>query len=164
MQNHLPVALTEYIDDVGGTPTPSIDLLAILAAVLRRWKLITAMTLFALSATCGVLKFVPSLYRSTVEILAYDPQQQIDAAVQKPISPFVDAVSYDAMNTEMDVIKSKSVALRVASELGLDRNGVPSPQPTCGIGGTVWFSRPGPIRDGNMVHGRREGRKAGPGG
>ena len=122
MQNHLPVALTEYIDDVGGTPTPSIDLLGILAAVLRRWKLITAITLFALSVTCGVLKLVPSLYRSTVEILAYDPQLQIDATVQKPISPFVDAVSYDAINTEMNVIKSKSVALRVATELGLDRN------------------------------------------
>ena len=69
-----------------------------------------------------MLKFVPSVYKSTVEILVYDPQQQIDAAVQKPISPFVDALGYDAMNTEIKVLKSKSVALRVASELGLDRD------------------------------------------
>jgi exopolysaccharide transport family protein len=107
---------------MGGAPPPSIDLFAILAAVLRRWKLITAITLSALIATYGVLKLVPSLYKSTVEILVFDPQRQIDAAVQKPISPFVDAVGYEAMNTEINVIKSKSVALRVARELGLDRD------------------------------------------
>ncbi|HEY2528478.1 MAG TPA: polysaccharide biosynthesis tyrosine autokinase, partial [Xanthobacteraceae bacterium] len=64
----------------------------------------------------------PPEYKSTVEILVYDPQGQIDAAVQKPISPFVDAFNYEAMNTEIRVIKSKSVALRVAGELGLDRD------------------------------------------
>src|SRR3984893_697543 len=105
---------------MGGAPTPSIDLFAILAAVLRRWKLITAITLCTLITTYGVLKLVPSLYKSTVEILVFDPQRQIDAAVQKPLSPFVDAVGYDAMSTEINVIKSKSVALRVARELGLD--------------------------------------------
>jgi exopolysaccharide transport family protein len=110
----------EYVEDIGGAPAPSIDLFAILAAVLRRWKLITAITLSALTATYGVLQFVPSLYKSTVEILVFDPQRQIDAAVQKPISPFVDAVGSDAMSTEINVIKSKSVALRVARELGLD--------------------------------------------
>jgi succinoglycan biosynthesis transport protein ExoP len=113
---------------MGGAPAPSIDLFAILAAVLRRWKLITAITLAALIATYGVLKLVPSLYKSTVEILVFDPQRQIDAAVQKPISPFVDAVGYDAMNTEINVIKSKSVALRVARELGLDRDPEFQPQ------------------------------------
>jgi polysaccharide biosynthesis transport protein len=112
----------EYVEDMDGAPAPSIDLFAILAAVLRHWKLITAITLFALIATYSVLKFVPSLYKSTVEILVFDPQRQIDAAVQKPISPFVDAVSSDAMNTEITVIKSKSVALRVATELGLDKD------------------------------------------
>ena len=72
-------------------------------------------------ATYGVVKLiVPSRYKSTVEILVYDPQQQIDATVQKPISPFVDALGNDAINTEINILKSKSVALRVASELGLD--------------------------------------------
>jgi uncharacterized protein involved in exopolysaccharide biosynthesis len=68
------------------------------------------------------MKLVAPLYKSTVEILVFDPQRQIDAAVQKPISPFVDVVGFDAMNTEIKVIKSKSVALRVARELGLDRD------------------------------------------
>ena len=120
MQNKVPSAPTEYFEDMGGAQAPSIDLFAILVAVLRRWKLVTAITLSALIATYGVLKLVPSRYKSTVEILVYDPQRQIDAAVQKPISPFVDALGYDAMNTEISVLKSKSVALRVASELGLD--------------------------------------------
>ncbi len=120
MQGQVPAAPIEYVEDMGGAPAPPIDLFAILAAVLRRWKLITAITLSALTATYGVLQFVPSLYKSTVEILVFDPQRQIDAAVQKPISPFVDAVGSDAMSTEINVIKSKSVALRVARELGLD--------------------------------------------
>jgi succinoglycan biosynthesis transport protein ExoP len=107
---------------MGGAPAPSIDFFAILAAVLRRWKLITAITLSASIATYGVLKLKPPLYKSTVEILVYDPQRQIDTSVQKPISPFVDAIGYDAMTTEINIIKSKSVALRVARELGLDRD------------------------------------------
>ncbi len=127
MQDQVPATPIEYVEDMGFAPTPSIDLFAILAAVLRRWKLITAITLCALIATYGALNLVPSLYKSTVEILVFDPQRQIDAAVQKPISPFVDAVGFDAMNTEINLIKSKSVALRVARELGLD--GDPEFQP-----------------------------------
>ena len=111
----------EDIEGMGGAQASSIDLLAILRAVLRRWKLVAAITLSVSIATYGVVKLiVPSRYKSTVEILVYDPQQQIDATIQKPISPFVDALGNDAINTEINILKSKSVALRVASELGLD--------------------------------------------
>jgi polysaccharide biosynthesis transport protein len=122
LPDKIPAAPIEYGEDIGGSPAPSIDLFAILAAVLRRWKLITAVTLSVSIATYGVVKFIPPVYKSTVEILVYDPQGQIDAAVQKPISPFVDAFNYEAMNTEIQVIKSKSVALRVAGELNLDKD------------------------------------------
>jgi succinoglycan biosynthesis transport protein ExoP len=122
LQDEIPAARIEYGEDIGGAPAPSIDLFATLAAVLRRWKLITAVTLSVSIATYGVLKLVPPVYKSTVEILVYDPQGQIAAAVQKPISPFVDAFNYEEMNTEIKVIKSKSVGLRVAGELGLDRD------------------------------------------
>jgi polysaccharide biosynthesis transport protein len=119
--NKVPDAQIEYVEDMGGFQVPSIDFFAILAGVLRRWKLVTAITLFALMATYGVVRLAPPpFYKSSVEILVYDPQRQIDAAVQKPISPFVDALGFEAMNTEIEVLKSKSVALRVASELGLD--------------------------------------------
>jgi polysaccharide biosynthesis transport protein len=111
----------EDIEDTGGAQAPSIDLIAVLWAALRRWKLVVAIALSVSIATYGVVKLaVPSRYKSTVEILVYDPQQQIDATIQKPISPFVDALNNDAINTEINILKSKSVALRVASELGLD--------------------------------------------
>ena len=111
----------EDIEGIGGGQAASKDLLAIVRAVLRRWKFVAVVTLSALIATYGVVKvIVPTRYKSTVEILVYDPQQQIDATIQKPISPFVDALNSDAINTEINILKSKSVALRVATELGLD--------------------------------------------
>ena len=109
------------IEGTGGAQASSIDLLAILRAILRRWKFVAAITLSVLIVTYGVVKLVvPSRYKSTVEILVYDPQQQIDSTIQKPISPFVDYLNNDAISTEINILKSKSVALRVASELGLD--------------------------------------------
>ena len=84
-------------------------------------------------ATYGVLKLVPSRYKSSVEILVYDPQQEINSAVQKPISPFVDAIGNDAMRTEINILTSKSVALRVANELNLDKD--PEFQPQSLLGG-----------------------------
>jgi polysaccharide biosynthesis transport protein len=120
LQEEVPAAPIAYVEEMAGAPAPSIDLLIVLAAVLRRWKLIAATTLVALIATYGVVKLKPPVYKSAVEILIYDPQRQIDTAVQKPISPFVDAIGYDAMSTEINVIRSKSVALRVARELHLD--------------------------------------------
>jgi polysaccharide biosynthesis transport protein len=121
MQNKDSTVPMEDIEDMGGAQAPSIDLLAIFRGVLRRWKLVAAITLSVLIATYAVVKLiVPSRYKSTVEILVFDPQQQIDATVQKPISPFVEAVGGDAISTEINILKSKSVALRVASELGLD--------------------------------------------
>ena len=106
---------------VDAQPAP-VDLFGILGAVLRHWKLITATLLLTLIATYGVLKILPSSYKSTTEILVFDPTQQMDEAVQKSVSPFVDAVDSVSMNTEIEVIKSKSLALRVAKELKLDRD------------------------------------------
>jgi polysaccharide biosynthesis transport protein len=121
MQNKGSATPMEDFEGMGGAQAPSLDLLAILRGVLRRWKLVAAITLCASIATYGVVKLiVPSRYKSTVEILVYDPQQQIDATVQKPVSPFVDALGNDAISTEINILKSKSVALRVAGELGLD--------------------------------------------
>src|SRR3954454_19712796 len=117
VQEEIPISPTVYGEDVGGLPASSIDLATVFIAVLRRWKLITITTLFTLLTTYSVLKFVPSNYKSTVEILIYDPQRQIDTAIQKPISPFVDAISFEAMGNQIKVLKSKSVALRVAKEL-----------------------------------------------
>jgi capsular exopolysaccharide synthesis family protein len=121
MQNKDSAAPMEDFEGIGGAQAPSVDQLAILRHVLRRWKLVAGVTLCTSIAAYSVVKLlVPSQYKSTVEILIYDPQQQIDATVQKPISPFVDALGNDAINTEINILKSKSVALRVAGELDLD--------------------------------------------
>ena len=88
----------------------------------RRWKLIACFTLAALVTAHTAAGYVRPLYRSTVELLVYDPQRQIDSAIQKPISAFVSGIGYDAINTEVSIIKSKSVALRVASKLHLDQD------------------------------------------
>lgn len=88
MQDEIPGQPIEYGEDIGGPPPPSIDLFAVLAALRRRWKLIAAVTLSVSAVVLyGVQKLVPMTYKSTVEILIYDPQGQIDTAVQKPISP-----------------------------------------------------------------------------
>ena len=55
MLNKVPALPIEYTEDVGGAQAPSIDLLAILRSVLRRWKLVAAITLSVLIATYGVL-------------------------------------------------------------------------------------------------------------
>lgn len=141
MQNeNSPLPIDYMADASGGMQATSIDPFVILTNALRRWKLVTGMLLLGLIAAHLTLKLVPKTYKSTVQILVYDPQRQIDAAVQKPISPFVDAVGYDAMNTETNVLKSKSVALRVANELGLDRDPEFAPESNQGKG---WGSRIG---------------------
>src|SRR3954470_15157775 len=109
-------------EGLGTEASASIDIFALLSALLRRWKLIAVTTVLTLAVTYGAVGLMPVNYKAKVDILVYDPQRQIDAAVQKPISPFVDAIGFDAINTEISIIKSKSVALRVARELRLDKD------------------------------------------
>jgi polysaccharide biosynthesis transport protein len=139
--NKDPATPMEDFDATSGAQAAPMDVLALVRGVLRRWKLVTFITLAVSIAAYAIVKtVVPSRYKSTVEILVYDPQQQIDATIQKPISPFVDALGGEAINTEINILKSKSVALRVASELGLDTDpefqtrGVPGRRLTDRIG------------------------------
>jgi uncharacterized protein involved in exopolysaccharide biosynthesis len=105
-----------------GAQGPTVDLRWMVVAVLRRWELVTIIPELVLAHTYGVMKAVP-VYTSTVEILIFDPQRQIDEAIQKQISPLADAVDNTiAINNEIEVIKSRSLALRVAKELGLDND------------------------------------------
>lgn len=122
MLNNAPTPLMSPIQLAETPQAAPTDLFATFGGVIRRWKLIALVAAVTLTATYGGLKMVPSLYKSTTEILIFDPQRQMDDAVQKRISPFIDAVDNQAMNTEIEVIKSKSVALRVAKELALDRD------------------------------------------
>lgn len=104
---------------VEAAQTSQIDIWSIVLAVLQRWKLIAVVTLFSLFVTYGILKAVPSTYKSTVEILVFDPEGRMDESIQKRVSPFVDMVDDVAMNTELQIITSKSLMLRVVKKLGL---------------------------------------------
>jgi polysaccharide biosynthesis transport protein len=131
------------IEQAGAAQAVPTDLLAILGGISRRWKLLTVIPIFTLMATYGALKVFPSLYKSSAEILIFDPQRQMDDAVQKRVSPFVDAVDNVAMNTEIEVIKSKSVALRVANELALDKDEEFQPRsPLSALGERLGLLRP----------------------
>jgi uncharacterized protein involved in exopolysaccharide biosynthesis len=94
----------------------------LLGGVLRHWKLVVGAVILMLAASYGALRLMPTLFQSDAEILVFDPESQIDDKVQTPISPFRSIADNAAMNTEIEVLKSESVALRVAKELELDRD------------------------------------------
>jgi polysaccharide biosynthesis transport protein len=97
-----------------------MDVAAIIKRLLPRWKLIFAMPVLTLLATYGVLKVVPRVYQATVEILVFDPHRQVDSAVQGPVSEL--DINGEAINTEFEIIKSRSLMLRVVKELHLDKD------------------------------------------
>src|ERR1700746_2909845 len=103
-----------------GSQTPAIDLRLLTGVLLRRWKLLAMVPLFAMIATYGIMRKVPSIYRSSVEILVFNPQRQIDDSVLKLGTPF--EVNASAISTEMAVMRSKSVALAAVKKLGLEKD------------------------------------------
>ncbi len=97
-----------------------MDLGLVIAALAGRWKLILAIPVLCLTATFLVLNCIPAVYQSSVEILIFDPQWQIEVPTgqQQAAARDFDTV---AINTEIEVIKSAALSLRVARELRLDQ-------------------------------------------
>ncbi len=93
------------------------DLRSILGVLLRHWKLICAFPLAALAGAYLVLTTMPPQYKSTAEVLVVNPKVQSETTM-RPLEGGPDA---SAMSTEIALIQSKSLALRVAKELGLDK-------------------------------------------
>ena len=96
----------------------SNDLRSIFGTLLRHWKLLSIVPLLALVGTYIVLTLVPQQFKSTTEILIVNPKLQNEAG--QP--PLVFDIDEAAMSTEIVLIQSKSLALRVARELHLDKN------------------------------------------
>ena len=94
------------------------DLRSILGVVLRHWKLISAFPLVALVGGYLVLSSMPRQYKSTAEILVVNPKVQSETTMR----PLVGGPDASAMSTEIALIQSKSLALRVAKELDLDKD------------------------------------------
>lgn len=98
----------------------SIDLRWLLGVPLRQWKFVIVIPLLSLLAAQGILKALPSVYQASVDILIFDPQQRdlIGNGQQQSARDF-DTV---AINTEMEVMKSQAMLLRVVKDLKLDEN------------------------------------------
>jgi succinoglycan biosynthesis transport protein ExoP len=124
------------IENLGGNqPTSPIDIKHLLDVLVRRWRFLFAIPMLVLFLTYGFMKTIPPLYTSSVEILVFDPQRQVDDTVVRRVSPFdVDA---SAISTEITVLRSKSVALQVVKELGLDKD----PEFQDGGRAAAWFGR-----------------------
>jgi polysaccharide biosynthesis transport protein len=71
----------------------------------------------ALAGAYLVLTSMPPQYKSTAEVLVVNPKVQSETTM-RPMEGGPDA---SAMSTEIALIQSKSLALRVAKELGLDK-------------------------------------------
>ena len=95
-----------------------MDLRSILGLLLRHWKLICVVPVVAMIGTYIILTLVPPQYKSTTEILIVNPKVQNEATVR----PTVGVPDAAAMSTEIALIQSKSLALRVAKELALDQD------------------------------------------
>jgi polysaccharide biosynthesis transport protein len=98
--------------------TPEADFRSFLGVLLRHWKLICGVTLVAMIGTHIVWSSLPPQYKSTAEILIVNPKVQSETTT-RPITGTPDAA---AMSTEIALIQSKSLALRVAKELELDQD------------------------------------------
>jgi capsular exopolysaccharide synthesis family protein len=95
-----------------------VDLHAIFGVLLRHWKLLVIMPLLAMAATYFLVQFVPLKYTSTTEILIVNPKLQTETGK----TPSVYDIDAAAMSTEIALIQSKSLALRVVKELDLDKD------------------------------------------
>jgi polysaccharide biosynthesis transport protein len=110
-------------EGVTGVAPP--DLRGLLGGLLRRWKLIIAVPTILLAGTAALLKIVPRQYQASVELLAFDPQQ---VAIATPGQQSTSDHDLDAdtltteLNTEIAVIQSASIALRVVKDLDLAKN------------------------------------------
>jgi succinoglycan biosynthesis transport protein ExoP len=98
----------------------SLDIGALIGGVLRRWKLIIAFPLVLLPLAYVTLKVIPSRYQSTVQLLMFDPQAP-NAAV--PGEHEASGRDFDsiAVNTEIEIMTSATMLLKVAKELKLDQ-------------------------------------------
>lgn len=98
----------------------SFDLRSAIGILARHWKLLALLPLAVMAATYGALRLVPPQYQSTVEILVVDPKQQGAAAFNRQLSPF--DVDPATINSEIALIQSPVLVLRVAKELALDKD------------------------------------------
>jgi succinoglycan biosynthesis transport protein ExoP len=109
------------IGPVGGEAHAShADIRSIFGILLRHWKLVVGVPLVFIAAAVLILSVIPAQYRSTVQILIVDPRQPTGSADDKRLSSLdVDAA---AVSSQVEVMQSRSLALTVARDQGLDKD------------------------------------------
>src|SRR5713226_8275178 len=96
------------------------DIRSIVGILLRHWKLVISVPVVFIAAAVLILSVIPAQYRSTVQILIVDPRQPTGSADDKRLSTLdVDAA---AVASQVEVMQSRSLALTVARDQGLDKD------------------------------------------
>jgi succinoglycan biosynthesis transport protein ExoP len=116
-----PFADYSGFDADDAPPPPAMDIRAVVSGVLRCWPVIVGMPVLFLLIVFAATKVIPPVYKAGVQVLIFDPQRPNMTAGAEPSQPMreLDAV---AINTDIEVIKSAALSLRVAGELRLDQN------------------------------------------
>jgi capsular exopolysaccharide synthesis family protein len=99
--------------------TLRVDPQAIIGALKRRWKLIVACVFLPVVAGFGALQLMTPIYQSSVELLVFDPQTQSVGVLRDAAPP--PGLDTATIATEIELIKSLTLCLRVARELKLDQ-------------------------------------------
>ncbi len=146
---------------LGDHPSSLSDIRSIAGVLLRHWKLILVLPLLAGGIAYGILHVIPPLYKSTVDIVVADPKRPTNAADDRPLSDV--EMSGATMESEMAIITSQSLALRVArdqdldkdpeflrsrTEIALERSGIKDLLESLGLG--RWLAAPTPLPDATV--------------
>jgi polysaccharide biosynthesis transport protein len=97
-----------------------VDIRSIAGILLRHVKLVVGLPLVFIAAAVLILSIIAPQYRSAVQILIVDPRQPTGSADDKRLSSLdVDAA---AVSSQVEVMQSRSLALTVARDQGLDKD------------------------------------------
>jgi uncharacterized protein involved in exopolysaccharide biosynthesis len=97
-----------------------VDIRSIAGILLRHVKLVVGLPLVFIAAAVLILSMIAPQYRSAVQILIVDPRQPTGSADDKRLSSLdVDAA---AVSSQVEVMQSRSLALTVARDQGLDKD------------------------------------------
>ena len=97
-----------------------LNVRSIVGILLRHWRLALAGPLVTVGVTYGILSIIPPLYKSNVEILVADPRRPSYGVQGKPLSML--DVDSAAIDSEMEILGSQSVAMRAVKALHLEND------------------------------------------
>lgn len=104
----------------GDRPDALVDLAAARRFLARRWRLIAGVALLCVAAAGIVLSLVPKTYTATA-ILIIDPRTQKVAQSDVVLGGIGSDAA--AVESQVEILTSSTLAKRVLAELGLDRAG-----------------------------------------